>query len=113
MTSLRARRIVSTHIPANQRLTTGLLDKLPGNGAEGIELFCARQSFDWRQPAHVEAVAGWFRQSKVQLHAVHSPIFTDEAWGRGGDPPVDISHPDGGGGCRRWRKWSGSLPSRT
>lgn len=94
MGSAKPLRIASTHILANQRLTTGLLDHLAGSGADGIELFCARQSFDWRQPAQVETVAGWFRQSKVQLHSVHSPIYTDETWGRGGEPPVDISHPD-------------------
>ncbi|MGH9506416.1 MAG: sugar phosphate isomerase/epimerase family protein, partial [Terriglobales bacterium] len=94
MGSAKPLRIASTHILANQRLTTALLDDLAGSGADGIELFCARQSFDWRQPAQVETVAGWFRQSKVQLHSVHSPIYTDETWGRGGEPPVDISHPD-------------------
>ncbi|MGH9534937.1 MAG: sugar phosphate isomerase/epimerase family protein [Terriglobales bacterium] len=88
------RGIVSTHLFANERLHTALLERLARAGAGGLELFCARQSFDWRQPAQVEAVASWFRQNELQLHSVHSPIYTDESWGRGGDPPVDISHPD-------------------
>lgn len=88
------RKIVSTHLFANERLRAPLLERLERSGADGVEIFCARQSFDWRDPVQVAAVAGWFRQNRLQLHSVHSPIYTDDAWGRGGEPPVDISHPD-------------------
>lgn len=89
-----ARKIISTHLVANERLTPALLDALAQAGADGLEIFCARQSFDWRDPAQVAAIGAWFRRNSLQLHSVHSPIYFDSAWGRGGEPPLDISHPD-------------------
>lgn len=87
-------RIVSTHIFCNQRLHTALLDRLQQAGADGVELFCARQSFDYTEPVQIESLASWFRQNALQLHSLHSPIHSDTVWGRSGEPPLDISHPD-------------------
>lgn len=87
-------RVVSTHLFCNQRLHTALLDRLARAGAEGVELFCARQSFDYTEPVQVESIASWFRQNPVQLHSLHAPMHTDADWGRSGAAPVDIAHPD-------------------
>ena len=94
MPHARPLRVVSSHLFCNQRLHTAVLDRLAASGADGVEVFCARQSFDWRQPAQLEALAAWFRDHELQLHSLHGPIYTDESWGRSGEPPLDIAHPD-------------------
>ena len=85
------RKIVSTHLFVQQRLHAGLLDLLVEAGAEGVELFCAKQSFDYTDPVQVRMAAEWFASSPAQLHSLHSPIYYDELWGRSGEPQVNIA----------------------
>ncbi len=87
------KRVVSTYLFSRQRLHTSLLERLAQVGVQGIELFCARHSFDYRDEVQVEAVANWVRQSGVELHSLHSPMYGGEGGGRG-EPPLNIAHPD-------------------
>ncbi len=75
---------ISTHLFANHRLTTAGLDKIWNAGIPAVEIFCARQHFDYTNRAQVAEVRAWFRDSELQLHSLHSPIFTDDIWGRSG-----------------------------
>ncbi len=81
---------ISTYVYVERRLTPELLDRLVRAGAEAIEIFCARQHFDYRDPHQLKEVAAWFASSGVPLHSLHSPLYTDEAWGEAGGHAVEI-----------------------
>lgn len=87
-------RVISTHVFLRQRLHPGLLDILARGGAEGIEIFAARQHFDYTDRAHIREVANWFAASPVKPFSMHAPLFPDLEMGRGGAPPVNVVHPD-------------------
>ena len=75
---------LSTHLFANQRLTAVRLDKILDAGIPAVELFCARQSLDYRDQAQINELAHWFRDSELEVHSVHAPMFNDDVWGRSG-----------------------------
>src|ERR1035438_1697164 len=75
---------LSTHLFVNHRLTTAMLSKIEAAGIPGVEIFCARQHLDYRNKAQVNELGHWFRDSKLKLHSLHSPMYTDEIWGRSG-----------------------------
>ena len=77
-------RILSSHLSVGHRLTTSWLGKVERAGFAGVELFCARQHFDYRDTVRIAEFGHWFRDSELKLHSVHSPMFTDEVWGRSG-----------------------------
>ena len=88
-------RAVSTYIYVKERLHPGLLDELVRGGAQAIEIFAARQHFDYaNRKQHVREIAGWFRSTGVPLTSVHAPLFSDYEWGRTGSPPVNIASTD-------------------
>ncbi|MGH9476957.1 MAG: sugar phosphate isomerase/epimerase family protein [Terriglobales bacterium] len=83
--------LVSTHLFRTQRLGPPQLELLQSAGAAGVELFCARTSFDYHDRGQMADVAGWLAQNRLPLHALHSPIFADERDGRSGEPPINIA----------------------
>jgi sugar phosphate isomerase/epimerase len=87
-------KAISTHVFLRSRLHPGLLDTLKRTGAEGIELFAARQHFDYSERATVREIADWFRSSSVQPFSMHAPLFADYEMGRDGGPAVNVVHHD-------------------
>ena len=86
--------VLSTHLVVNHRLTTAVLDKILHAGIPAVEIFCLRQHVDYRNQAQIQEIGHWFRDSPLRLHSMHSPMFTDEVWGRSGRHSViDISEP--------------------
>ena len=86
------RRAMSTLIYAKrERLHPGLLDQMVSGGAEAIEIFAARGHFDYTDRQHIRQIANWFRSTGVMFHSMHSPMYADEDWGRGGALPVNIA----------------------
>ena len=85
---------VSTHLFRRQLLTPLHLDRLRAAGAEGVELFCARPSFDYHDRTQIADLAAWFTQNPVLAHSLHSPIYGDEREGRTGEPPINIADPE-------------------
>jgi sugar phosphate isomerase/epimerase len=86
------RRAMSTLIYARrERLHPGLLDQMVSGGAEAIEIFAARGHFNYADRQHVRQIANWFRSSGVTFHSMHSPMYPDEDWGRGGGTHVNIA----------------------
>ena len=75
---------ISTHLFVQHRLTTALLSRIEQAGIPAVEIFCARQHLDWHNRAQVAELAHWFRDSGLKLHSLHSPMHTDEYWGRSG-----------------------------
>lgn len=77
-------RVLSTHVCVNHRLTVAWLDKAMHAGIPAVEIFCARQSLDYRNRSQITELGHWFRDAELELHSLHSPMYTDEFWGRSG-----------------------------
>src|SRR6266704_6571058 len=89
------RKAMSTYVYVKERLHPGLLDGLVRGGAQAIEIFAARQHFDYaNSKQHVREIADWFRTSGVPLHSVHSTMYSDYEFGRTGAPPVNVCSTD-------------------
>ena len=87
-------RAVSTYLFVNYRLTTALLDKIHRAGLPAVEIFCARQHLDYRNRAQITELAHWFRDSELRFHSLHSPLYSDDAWGRSGPSAIlNIAEP--------------------
>ena len=87
-------RVLSSHIFLHQRLHPGLLDAIGRTGAEAVEIFAARQHFDYTTPEIVEEIGSWFRSSEIPLFSLHAPIYPDLEGGRSGVPAVNVIHKD-------------------
>jgi sugar phosphate isomerase/epimerase len=87
-------RAISTHVFLRQRLHPGLLETLAKGGAQGIEIFAARQHFDYTSKPHVKEIALWFTSNPVEPFSMHMPLFADAEMGRGGGPAVNVVHPE-------------------
>jgi len=79
---------LSTHLFVNHRLTTVWLDRIWDAGIPMVEMFCARQSLDYRDRAQINELAHWFRDSKLEVWSLHAPMYTDDVWGRSGPNSV-------------------------
>ena len=77
-------RMLSTHVMCNHRLTTAWLNRVESAGIAAVEFFCARQHFDYTNKSQIAELGHFFRDSQLKLHSLHSPVFTDEIWGRSG-----------------------------
>ncbi|MGB9145350.1 MAG: sugar phosphate isomerase/epimerase family protein [Acidobacteriaceae bacterium] len=87
-------KVLSTHVLLTHRLHPGLLDVFARAGAQGVELFAARQHFDYSSRSHVRELADWFRSSTLEPFSMHAPMFADTEMGRGGAPSVNVIHPE-------------------
>lgn len=87
-------KVISSHVFLTHRLHPGLLDVFARAGAQGIELFAARQHFDYTSRSHVRELAEWFAANPVQPFSLHAPLYPDNEMGRGGTPAVNVIHPD-------------------
>ena len=87
-------KAISTHVFLRQRLHQGLLDSLARSGAEAIEIFAARQHFDYTSRTHIQELAEWFRSSAVLPLSMHTPLYSNEHMGRDGAPGVNVVHPE-------------------
>ncbi|MGA7525510.1 MAG: sugar phosphate isomerase/epimerase family protein [Acidobacteriaceae bacterium] len=87
-------KVISSHVFLSQRLHPGLLDVFARAGAQGVELFAARQHFDYTSRPHVRELAQWFGSNSVEPFSMHAPIFPDLEMGRGGGPAVNVIHPE-------------------
>jgi sugar phosphate isomerase/epimerase len=82
------KHLLSTHLFVNHRLTAALLAKIQQAGIPAVEIFCARQHLDYRDTAQIAELGHWFKDSELKLHSLHSPMYTDEIWGRSGPHSV-------------------------
>ena len=63
-------------------------------GAQAIEIFAARQHFDYTSKPHVKEIALWFAANPVEPFSMHMPLFGDTEMGRSGAPAVNVVHPE-------------------
>jgi sugar phosphate isomerase/epimerase len=87
-------RALSTHLFLNHRLHPGLLEFAARSGAEAVEIFAARQHFDYTSREDVSELAGWFRSNPLKPFSMHAPLFPDREMGRAGAPAVNVLHPE-------------------
>lgn len=87
-------KAISSHVFLNHRLHPGLLDVFSRAGAQGVELFAARQHFDYTSRTHVRELAEWFGANPVEAFSMHAPLWSDTEMGRGGAPAVNVIHPE-------------------
>src|SRR5471030_198761 len=84
--------VLSTHLFVNHRLSGAMLGRIQQAGFPAVEIFCARQHIDYRNKAQIAELGHWFRDSELTLHSLHSPMYTDEIWGRSGpDTHINIT----------------------
>ncbi len=91
MTTLR---VLSTHLFLSQRLHPGVLETAARTGAQAVEIFAARQHFDYTSREDVAELAAWFRSNELQAWSMHAPLFPDREMGRAGAPAVNLLHPE-------------------
>jgi sugar phosphate isomerase/epimerase len=65
---------LSTHLFHDQRLTREHLALVKRHGFDAVEVFATRTHFDYRDDAAVTQLAGWLRETGLELHSVHAPI---------------------------------------
>ena len=87
-------RVLSTHVFLNHRLHPGLLEFAERSGAQGVEIFAARQHFDYTSREHVMELGEWFQSEALQAFSLHAPMFPDREMGRAGAPGVNMLHPE-------------------
>jgi len=81
-------RVLSTHVCVNHRLSVAWLSKAQQAGIPAVEVFCARQHLDYRNKNQITELGHWFRDADLKMHSIHSPMYTDEIWGRSGPQSV-------------------------
>lgn len=77
-------RALSTHLFLNRKLTTEILQQVEETGVPTLEIFCARQHFDYADRSQVREIAAWFADHDLQLRSLHAPMFSDFDWGHSG-----------------------------
>src|SRR5579863_8895844 len=87
-------RVLSTHLFLNQRLHSVQLELAARSGAQAVEIFAARQHFDYADRDHVTELASWFASNSLQPWSMHAPMFPDREMGRAGAPAVNVLHPE-------------------
>jgi len=75
-------RALSTHLFVNHKLTTEVLRKVEEAGIPALEIFSAKQHFDYTDLTQVRDLAAWFRDHALQLRSLHSPLYKDYEWGK-------------------------------
>ena len=87
-------RVLSTHLFLKQRLHPGLLEMAGRAVAEAVEIFAARQHFDYTSLEQVRELGAWFRTNPLQAWSMHAPLYPDREMGRAGAPGVNVLHPE-------------------
>jgi sugar phosphate isomerase/epimerase len=87
-------KVISSHVFLRHRLHPGLLDTFQKSGAQGVELFAARQHLDYTNRAEVRELSGWFKANPTEAFSMHAPLYPDQEMGRGGAACVNVIHPE-------------------
>ena len=85
-------RVLSTHLFMHQRLHPGLLELAAQSGAQAVEIFAARQQFDYTSREQVAELAAFFRSNPLTAWSMHAPLYPDHEMGRSGAPAVNLLH---------------------
>ncbi|MCL4523314.1 MAG: sugar phosphate isomerase/epimerase [Acidobacteria bacterium] len=87
-------RVLSTYLFVGQKLTAGILAEVEKAGIPAVEIFCARQHFDYRSAEVVRELKEWFAEHALTVHALHSPTSRDQSERRESTAPISIAEPE-------------------
>jgi sugar phosphate isomerase/epimerase len=65
---------ISTHLYHHQRLSQEHLAEIASYGFDSVEVFATRSHFDYHDPAAIERLAQWLKETGLTLHGIHAPI---------------------------------------
>ena len=66
---------ISTHLYHDRRLSREHLSAIAEAGFEAVELFATKSHFDYTDPAAINSLAQWLRETGLTLHSIHAPIW--------------------------------------
>ena len=75
---------ISTHLYHDRPLALEHLEELAEFGFTQVELFATVGHFDYHDQAAIDALAGWLRAARIELHSVHAPIVEHRWHGKWG-----------------------------
>jgi sugar phosphate isomerase/epimerase len=87
-------RVVSTYLFVGQKLTAGILAEVERAGIPAVEIFCARQHFDYRSVEAVRELKEWFAEHSLKILSLHSPTSRDYSEKRESTAPISIAEPE-------------------
>jgi len=87
-------RVLSTHLFLKQRLHPGLLELAARSGAQAVEIFAARQHFDYTSREHRAELASWFRSNQLEPFSMQCPSLPGPRDGPCRAPAVNVLHPE-------------------
>lgn len=85
------KRVLSTYVFRNQRLTAALLSEVELAGITHLELFCAQSHFDYRSLQAVRELAEWLEGHDLKVHSMHSPTSREMSAKRENTIPISLS----------------------
>src|SRR6185312_13819328 len=97
-------RAMSTHVRVRERLQVAHLEAMVSGGAQAIEVFCAKEHFDYTDRGRVREIASWFSGNPVELHSLHAPMYMEPDYGRHMAPPVNLVTTKNSNASRAWTK---------
>ncbi len=65
---------ISTHLYHDQRLSREHLAQIASYGFSAVEVFATRSHFDYHDPAAIDRLAEWLKETGLSLHGIHAPI---------------------------------------
>jgi len=72
---------VSTHLYIGERLDRDHLVEIAAHGFEAVEVFAARDHFDYHDRRAALALAEWLDDTRLTLHSCHGPIAAEYGGG--------------------------------
>ncbi|HYL09346.1 MAG TPA: sugar phosphate isomerase/epimerase family protein [Candidatus Acidoferrales bacterium] len=87
-------RALSTYLFANRKLTAPLLGEIAAAEFTAIELYAARNHFDYGSAEEVRELAGALSGNNLKLHSMHSPTGRDFLPGRESGVPLSLCDPE-------------------
>jgi sugar phosphate isomerase/epimerase len=87
-------RVLSTYLFVGQKLTAGIFAEVERAGIPAVEIFCARQHFDYRSVEEVRELKEWFAEHGLKVHSLHSPTSRDFSEKRESTAPIAIAEPE-------------------
>ena len=97
-------RVLSTHLFLKQRLHPGMLELAARSGAHGVEIFAARQHFDYTSREHVMELANWFGSNPLVPFSMHAPTLSRSRNGPSRRSCGERAHPENRGVSTPWTK---------
>lgn len=76
---------ISTHLFHSERLQPDHLVAIADHGFEAVELFATKSHFNYHDLRMIDELAGWLRDTGLEMPSVHAPIvdsLVDDRWGR-------------------------------